>query len=75
MLLTYSRKQQVVTVNYFSHYPEVPLLLAIAASQVIRKQKSIFARHAVSEVVQTNHSLQFMWHEFKNVSQVCDGCR
>ena len=54
----------LLTVDYFSRYPEVLQLTSTTATTVIAALKSVFARHGIPEVVRSDNGPQFSAHEF-----------
>ena len=66
----------VLTVDYFSRYPEVIQLTSSMSAAVIRALKSVFSRHRIPETVQSDNGLQYSsqeaWfassYEFKHVT-------
>ena len=49
----------LITVDYFSRYPEVTQLRTTTSSTVINSLKSIFARHGIPETVRSDNGPQF----------------
>ena len=54
----------VLTVDYFSRYPEVIQLTSTTSAAVIRALKSVFARHRIPETVQSDNGPQYSSQEF-----------
>ena len=54
----------LLTVDYFSRYPEVIQLTTTTATVVIAALKSVFARHGIPEVVRSDNGPQFSAQEF-----------
>ena len=56
--------QYLLTVDYFSRYPEVARLTKTTSSFVISKLKDVFARHGIPEIVRSDNGMQFSAQEF-----------
>ena len=54
----------LITVDYFSCYPEVTKLTSTTSSSVITALKAIFSRHELPEVVRSDNGPQFSSHDF-----------
>ena len=54
----------VLTVDYFSKYPEVIQLTSSTSAAVIRALKSVFSRHGTPETVRSDNGLQYSSQEF-----------
>ena len=54
----------LITVDYFSHYPEVTKLTSTTSSSVITALKAVFSRHGLPEVVRSDSGPQFSSHDF-----------
>ncbi len=54
----------LLTVDYFSRYPEVTKLMTITSSAVIAGLKAAFSRHGIPEVVRSDNGPQYSSHEF-----------
>ena len=58
-------KNYLLTVDYFSRYPEVTHLKSSTTSAtVIEHLKRVFSRHSVPEIVRSDNGPQFSSHEF-----------
>ena len=55
---------ELLTVDYFSQYPEVQQLKNTISSVVIAILKSVFARHGIPEIVCSDNGPQFSSQEF-----------
>ena len=62
----------LLTVDYFSRYPEVIKLTSTTSAAVIRALKSVFSRHGIPETVQSDNGPQYSWfansYEFNHVT-------
>ena len=58
-------KPYLITVDYFSRYPEVTTLSSTLSLSVITALKSSFARYGIPEIVATDNGPQFSSQEFK----------
>ena len=58
-------KPYLITVDYFSRYPEVTTLSSTSSLSVITALKSSFARYGIPEIVATDNGPQFSSQEFK----------
>ena len=54
----------MLTVDYFSRYPEVVQLTSTTSASVIAALKTIFARHGIPETVRSDNGPQFVSQEF-----------
>ena len=54
----------LLTVDYFSRYPEVIKLSSTTSSNIIALLKTIFARHGIPEVLRTDNGPQYVAKEF-----------
>lgn len=54
----------LLTVDYFSRYPEVTRLATTTSTAVISALKAVFARHGIPEVVRSDNGPQYSSHEF-----------
>ncbi len=54
----------LLTVDYFSRYPEVTKLTTTTSSAVIAGLKAAFSRHGIPEVVRSDNGPQYSSHEF-----------
>ena len=54
----------LLTVDYFSRYPEVTRLTTTTSAAVIASMKAVFARHGIPEVVRSDNGPQYSSHEF-----------
>lgn len=54
----------LLTVDYFSHYPEVTRLTSTTSGVVISALKSTFARHGIPEVLRSDNGPQYASQEF-----------
>lgn len=68
-LFTLNEKNDVLVLDYYSHYPEIALLRDTTASQVILQIKSILARHGIPSVVRSDNGPQFNCAEFRLFAQ------
>ena len=59
----------LITVDYFSRYPEVTQLRTTTSSTVINSLKSIFARHGIPETVRSDNGPQFASSEFDDFAR------
>ena len=53
----------LITVNYFSRYPEVTKLTFTTSLSVITALKAVFSRHGLLEVVRSDNGPQFSSHD------------
>lgn len=56
--------QYLLTVDYFSRYPEVKKLSTTTSTTVITALKEVFARHGIPEKVRSDNGPQFASEEF-----------
>ena len=63
-LFHFKDNDYLIVVDYFSNFPEVALLKGTTSSTVITHMKSIFARHAIPEIVISDNGPQFASKEF-----------
>ena len=61
-------KNYLLTVDYFSRYPEVHELKSTTSASVINHLKSTFSRHGIPEVVRSDNGPQFSSLEFARFS-------
>ena len=54
----------LLTVDYFSRYPELTQLGSTTSTSVIRALKAVFARHGIPEVVRSDNGPQYSSQEF-----------
>jgi len=54
----------LLTVDYFSRYPEVNKLTSTTSATVIAALKSIFSRHGIPEIVRSDNGPQYSSREF-----------
>ena len=54
----------VLIVDYFSRYPEVIKLTTTTSQSVILAMKSVFSRHGIPEIVQSDNGPQYSSEEF-----------
>ena len=54
----------LLTVDYFSRYPELTQLGSTTSTSVIRALKAVFARHGIPEVVRSDNGPQYSFQEF-----------
>ena len=54
----------LLTVDYFSRYPEVQQLTTTSSAAVISASKAVFARHGIPETVRSDNGPQYSSHEF-----------
>ena len=54
----------LITVDYFSRYPEVNKLTTTTSSAIITALKAVFSRHGLPEVVRSDNGPQYSSHEF-----------
>ena len=64
----------LLTVDYFSRYPEVTKLTSTTSSSVISALKAVFSRHGIPEVVRSDNGPQYSSHEFTAFAK-CYGFR
>ena len=57
-------KDGLLTVDYFSRYPEMTRLTITTSAAVIASMKAVFARHGIPEVVRSDNGPQYSSHEF-----------
>ena len=55
----------LLTVDYYSHYPEIALLSNESGRQVIVQLKSLFARHGIASTLMSDGGPQFSSAEFR----------
>ena len=54
----------LLTVDYFSRYPEVRQLTTTSSAAVISASKAVFAKHGIPETVRSDNGPQYSSHEF-----------
>ena len=59
----------LVTVDYFSRYPEVSKLRTTTSQTVINTLKEAFARHGIPETLRSDNGPQFASKEFKDFTK------
>ena len=57
-------KQYLLTVDYFSRFPEVNELKTTTSATIIQNLKSLFSRHGIPETVRSDNGPQFSSQEF-----------
>ena len=57
-------KDFLLVIDYHSNYPEVAQLNSTSASAVITRMKSIFGRHGIPQIVQSDNGPQYSSQEF-----------
>ena len=62
----------LITVDYFSRYPEVNKLTTTTSSAVITALKGVFSRHGLPEVVRSDNGPQYSSHEFASFANSYD---
>ena len=62
-------EQYLVTVDYFSRYPEVVKLSSTTSNAVIAVLKSTFARHGIQEVLRSDNGPQYASKEFSTFAE------
>ena len=65
-------KNYLLVIDYFSNYPEIALLTSMTASSVITHLKSIFARHGICEILQSDNGPCYNCKEFQNFAEEYD---
>ena len=65
-------KNYLLVIDYFSNYPEIALLTSLTASNVITHLKSIFARHGICEILQSDNGPCYNCKEFQNFAEEYD---
>ena len=73
-LCTLQGTDYLITVDYFSRYPEVTQLRTTTSSTVINSLKSIFARHGLPEIVRSDNGPQFASSEFNDFARAYQFC-
>lgn len=58
-------KDYLVVIDYYSNYPEVEQLHYTTSNYVIQCMKSIFARHGIPHIVQSDNGPQYTSREFQ----------
>ena len=53
-------------VDYFSRFPEVTKLTITTPQGVINELRSIFARHAIPEILKSDNGPQYSYQEMKD---------
>jgi len=71
-LFTFSGKEYLVTVDYYSDFFEVDLLHTSTSGAVINKLRAHFARHGIPEIVISDNGPQFSSQEFQDFSKKWD---
>ena len=64
-LCTLKGKEYLVTVDYFSRYPEVLQLRSTTTQSVVNSLKSVFARHGIPDTLRSDNGPQFASREFR----------
>ena len=59
------RKPYLLTIDYFSHYPEAALLSNETSGQVITHLKAMFSKHGIPVTVMSDGGPQFVSAEFE----------
>ena len=62
-------KTYLITIDYFSRYPEVISLSFTTSKSVILALKTIFSRHGIPETVVSDNGPQYSSEEFKQFAQ------
>ena len=63
-LFEINRAHYLITVDYFSRYPEVTKLTSTSSASVINALKAVFSRHGLPEVVRSDNGPQYSSGEF-----------
>ncbi len=63
-LFTLEGIQYLLTVDYFSRYPEVTRLTSTTSAEVIKALKLVFSRHGIPETVRSDNGPQYSSEEF-----------
>ncbi len=56
--------QYLITVDYYSRYPEIHQLKSTTSTAIISILKAIFARHGIPEILRSDNGPQFVSYEF-----------
>lgn len=67
-LFSVKQKEYMVTVDYFSRFPEVSTLTSTSSLAIITHLKAVFARYGIPRVVRSDNGPQFDSNEFKKFS-------
>ncbi|XP_024890884.1 uncharacterized protein K02A2.6-like [Temnothorax curvispinosus] len=62
-------KKYLLLIDYFSKYPEVAELESMTSNTIIKKMKSIFARHGIPRTVISDGGTQFTSKEFEQFTK------
>ena len=62
----------LLTIDYFSRYPEVIKLSSTTSSSIIKALKSIFSRHGIPETLMSDNGPQYTSQEFTDFSRLYD---
>ena len=57
-------EQYLLTVDYFSRYPEVAKLTSTTSAAIIRALKEVFSRHGLPEILRSDNGPQYSSTEF-----------
>ena len=68
-VFTFDNKDYLVTVDYFSRYFEVDLLPTTTSISIIRKLKTIFARHGIVEKLVCDNASYYTSEAFNSFAQ------
>jgi hypothetical protein len=68
-LFEWKGEHYLVVVNYFFCYPEAIKMTTTTSAAVIAALKTTFSRHDISEVLESNNSLQYASKEFAAVAK------
>ena len=60
------RNMYLPVVDYFSRFPEVTKLTITTPQGVINELRSIFARHAIPEILKSDNGPQYTYQEMKD---------
>lgn len=62
--LIINKANYLLVVDYFSRYPEVLQLTSTTSASVISALKSVFSRHGIPEIIQSDNGSQYSSAEF-----------
>ena len=65
-------KNYLLVIDYFSNFPEIALLSSMTATCVITHLKSIFARHGICQILQSDNGPCYNCKEFQNFAEEYD---
>ena len=71
-LFEFETRQYLIVTDYFSSFWEIDNMTSTTSVAVIRKMKSIFARHGVPDKLRSDNGPQFILEQFRSLRQSGD---